>query len=163
MIRNLSGNFWWHGELFYKLIHPDAELKERERKSFDFVHTPTDDGTNKGLKLLKSQSSSDPDSIKDLSVNQEIDVLLEKQFELEEAYEEKYKKTKIDISSQGSYSPEDIHSPLYKKNEDCANFIKKNSVKMFLSNSGILNLKDINNVKALCHKLTHLDNIHTHK
>lgn len=138
MIRNLAGNFWWFGELFYKLIHPENDQRDKQQPYKEVDSTPkssladqTFDKSDLSTKSVTSSNSS-------LDLNE----ILERQFEIEDAYEEKSKNTIKEIVTE---SPDEDTSPLLR-DSSCLSFIKKNTVKMFLSNTGILNLKDINNV-----------------
>lgn len=147
MIRNTVGKFAWFGELYYKLFCPTK--KEQP-----------EDGL-KDLDLVKRASSAKEDELKprlmshDMllsprsgGANQELDLLLQQQFEVEDQYEETYNKNKEKQNQERSLAetPVTTYASSSFDSEEDKSLSKINAIKMFLSNTGILTLKDLHDV-----------------
>lgn len=142
MVRNIVGKFTWFGELFYKLYCPinkevDEVLPELSKKS-------TVKEEESKPRLMSHEIISSPRSG---GVKHEVELLLQQQFELEDQYEDSYSKNKTALQTRDMISSEaSINTSHDHDDEEKANN-KINAIKMFLSNTGILSLKDLSKVK----------------
>lgn len=146
MIRNSAGKFVWFGELFYKLFSPVKNQEEEDNTKnniLEEVKKPPKDDENLKQRGLSSEMLSSPRSG---GPNQELDFLLQQQFDFEDQYEETHSKLKSVQIKDKSVSEGGIStSPEPEKEVKTANEL--NAIKMFLLNTGILSLKDLEKVK----------------
>ena len=144
MLHNRSGSFWWFGELFYKLIQPEKD----RRVDLDIDQTEEQNTTTPkktSLDLAQSASKEDASSTAADS-NQSFEQLMEQQFDMEEQYEKQFEaeeEEEVKTATEFVYKDE-YTTP--KKEKFRNEFAKKNAIKMFLSNTGLLSIKDINYV-----------------
>jgi len=143
MIRNTVGKFAWFGELYYKLFCPTKKEPEDGIKEVDLVKraisTKEEDSKPRLMShdmLLSPRSGG---------ANQELELLLQQQFEVEDQYEETYNKNKEkqQIQERPAEVPTQTQISSYELDEEEKSLAKINAIKMFLSNTGILNLKDL--------------------
>lgn len=142
MVRNMVGKFIWFGELFYKLFCPVKKDIDETTKDSDTSKMPIikeEEAKQRGLshEILSSPRSG--------GANQELELLLQQQFDIEEQYESKYNKNKT-IQTRELSSPGASSTTSYEVEEDGRAMNRINTIKMFLLNTGILNLKDLNKV-----------------
>lgn len=147
MIRNSAGKFVWFGELFYKLFSPVKNHEEEEdttKSLLEEVKKPSKDDDHKprGLssEILSSPRSGGP--------NQELDFLLQQQFDFEDQYDDTHTKLKsVQLKDKAVSEGGVSSSPEPEKEVKTATEL--NAIKMFLLNTGILSLRDLD-------KLTHI-------
>lgn len=133
----MVGRFVWFGELFYKLYCPSKKgLEEGLQEAGIKIPAFKDDE-----KKPKSTSFDGNPS----SANQELELLLQQQFDIEEQYEETHTRTSI-IRNRDRFASEASMSLLNETEEHKKARGKMNTIKMFLSSTGILSLKDLEKV-----------------
>jgi len=152
MIRNTVGKFAWFGELYYKLFCPTKKDPEDGLKDLDLVKRASS-AKEEDLKprLMSHDMLLSPRSG---GANQELELLLQQQFEVEDQYEETYNKNKEKQNQERSLAetPTITTSVSSYDSEEEKSLAKINAIKMFLSNTGILTLKDLHDVKKIFEK-----------
>jgi len=145
MVRNIVGKFTWFGELFYKLYCPVN--KEIEEAPPELTKKSTIKEEEAKPRLLSHEIISSPRSG---GVKNEVELLLQQQFELEDQYENSYSKNKTIPQIRDLVSSEASLNTSHDHEEEEKPINKINAIKMFLSNTGILSLKDLNKVSLRC-------------
>ena len=141
MVRNIVGRFTWFGELFYKLYCPvNKDIEEMAEQS----KKPIVKEEESKPRLLSHEIISSPRSG---GVKHEVELLLQQQFELEDQYEDSYSKNKTALQTRDIVSSEASLNTSHDGEEEEKSISKINAIKMFLSNTGILSLKDLNKVR----------------
>ena len=141
----MVGKFVWYGELFYKLHSPQGKDNEETKEQEKIKHPvfKEEDHKQRGLShdILTSPRSGG-------GANQELELLLQQQFEIEDQYEETYTKSKPTQLQDRIPSETSLNSS-EEQDETTKAVAKINTIKMFLLNTGLLSLKDINKVHIL--------------
>ena len=152
MIRNTVGKFAWYGELYYKLFCPTKKDPEDGIKEVDIIKRAiSSKEEDVKPRLMSHDMLLSPRSG---GANQELELLLQQQFEVEDQYEETYNKNKekqVQAQTQEKLAEISTQTQIssYELDEEEKSLAKINAIKMFLSNTGILNLKDLQDVRFL--------------
>lgn len=138
IVRNTVGRFVWFGELFYKLFSPSKKgLEEGLQEAGIKIPAFKDED--------KKQRNMSFEIMNSAGTNQELELLLQQQFEIEDQYEETHTRNNI-IRNRDRFASEASLSLLNETEEDKIARSKINTIKMFLSSTGILSIKDLEKV-----------------
>ena len=141
MVRNTVGRFIWFGELFYKLFCPSKKgLEEGLQEAAIKIPAFNEDE--------KKQRNMSFEIMNPTGTNQELELLLQQQFEIEDQYEETHTRNNM-MRNRDRFASEASLNMLNETEEDKIARSKINTIKMFLSSTGILSIKDLDKVRLV--------------